>query len=961
MATIRRVYEKINLFFRIIFINKRYTLVAFIGLGISLALVAESLIFLYSFQYDAFNTYIRENPEEQITITPTNMINTYNREDTIVPELETIVDKALVSSGLEGTTAFRYWINRRAVVLPYTDYLNYNNTELVAVNYVGVPSFFFDILSPYIQNDGTLPLNSSEVLLLLRPDMLRNTNLSKGLNNVFTIYNPLNLAAGVEQGIPAAGATLNITGVIDVYELQESLNNSYEEKAFLTNLFSILAEDQLILSSYKSLMDFTHGLTGTPSQVAPDQSTFIGSIAFNLDEIDAFNLKNEIEKFIGFTEQIRSSIEDTEFTNEVHLDLNIIIILQDFVSEFEIFRILIIMFMIPMISMALSLTAYSSNLIKKRRKRQLGLLNMRGSSQAEIVVMLLVELVIFTAIAIVLAFILAYPYTFLILKSAAFLNFTGPTVIPRFFVLILEIVIIAGFIGSLLVNVGSIRNLSQLEKEEAFSEMREKKPFWERFYIDIFLLVVGIIAWVITWIQLKNVNVSIAFARLLGTPAPILVIIGTIMVVTRLFPIITKWLSKVTWKFHKLELLSIAFRSLGRRRSATMRSLVLVMLTFTMATVSIVIPDSYQGFDYENAAYTIGSDIVISNVALSDKVFRQNIEAVEGVEATTYVTWFSTAPITRGSVVYHFTFMGINTSEFGQVGYFDREYLDSDTMEIISKLDAPLESNVSLNIIMQHDQSSSFNVSEGDLFDIYIPKFSGSSDIDTKQAKIVDFYNFWPVVYVKKPTFGSIQFELSLVASSEHIFNLSGDSSDFYTQLFVKVKDGYATESVVQGIEEWTYGRKVDSIAERVTFSEGSLRSTVIFGALNSNFIASILILVFAMSIMMVIHTLERTNEVGIMKTIGISPRQLFSYFYTESFTVLLLGAFTGILLGVFASYMFMSIIAINSFIPPWEMVYSPLKLILTIVIMFGASILSSAIPGVISVRKEEAVMIKEI
>ena len=86
MSLISRGFEKINLFLRMIFVNKKYTLVAFIGLGISLSLISTSLIFLYSYQFNAFNKYVVDHPEEQITVTPNNMINSFGQEDTLIPD-----------------------------------------------------------------------------------------------------------------------------------------------------------------------------------------------------------------------------------------------------------------------------------------------------------------------------------------------------------------------------------------------------------------------------------------------------------------------------------------------------------------------------------------------------------------------------------------------------------------------------------------------------------------------------------------------------------------------------------------------------------------------------------------------------------------------------------------------------------------------------------------------------------
>ncbi len=960
MSLISRVFEKLNLFFRMIFINKKYTLVAFVGLGISLSLISTSLIFLYSYQFNAFNKYVVDHPEEQITISPNNMLNSFGQEDTLIPDLNSLVDTSISDSGLQGRVSYRGWYNRRAVVLPYEDRTHYNTTELLPLSMVGVPVEFFDILQPYLIEGGRMPASSNEIIILLRSEYFSTTNISVGEQNIFVISNPINIWASVWDGVPNGGVRMNVTGIINVYDLQNSLNNTSDSTTKISNLFSVIDTDEMILTFHKNVMDFTSGLTGMPSLVAPNKQTYVGSILFNLNEVNAFRINDDISNLIAFSEQLRTSIETTSLTNDVHIDLDLVVILQGFASEFEVFKIFTLLFMVPIISMALSLTAYSTNLVKKRRKRQLALLGQRGVSQFEILFMLFSETLLFTVIAIVISFIIAYPYSFLILKSDAFLSFQGEIITPQLYIFIIEIIIAIGFGGSLLVNFSNIWNLSKISAEEAFSETKTKKPFWERFYIDIFFLIVGIVAWIITFYQLRNTAVSSAFARVLGTPAPILIIVGTVLFISRLYPLITTWLSKISWKYTKLEMISISLRSLSRRRSASMRSLVLIMLTFTMAIISIVIPDTYQNFDYENAAYDIGSDIVISGVSMNDPSFQANIEAIEGVEDTTYVALLTYNPISRGSIIYSYSIVGINTSEFANVAFFEDEYLDDDLEETLTILAQPPELGSSANVLIQEDQVKAFNLTEGKNFNItYLP--SGSNVEYNYTVTTVGFYNYWPTLYKIAPEQGSTIFRLGMVTNLATIYALAMDSANVNVQLYVDVKDDYIVETVADDIRGKVFGRRIEDIDERVTISTGSLRAAVIYGSLNSNFIASIFILIFAMSLMMVIHSLERSNEVGILKAIGISPKQLFSFFFVESLTVIIVGAIVGTFLGMITSYMFMSIITINRFIPPWGMVFSPWKIIGTILVMLFASMLSSAIPGVLFSRRKEAQIMREL
>ncbi|MFW9924564.1 MAG: FtsX-like permease family protein, partial [Candidatus Thorarchaeota archaeon] len=900
MSFISRVTEKINLFFRMIFVNKKYTLVAFIGLGVSLSLVTTSLIFLYSYQYDAFNKYVREHPQKQIVITPGNMINSYGIEESLVPNLNSIVDNALSSSDLGGRIITRSWFSRRAVVVPFKNLNDYNNTNLFATSLVGVSAEYLNILEKYILPGGQLPSNINETLMMVRSDTISNSNFSRGAQNIFVITNPFNIWAGILLGIPAAGVPMNVTGLINVYDVQNDVNMTSDDRILINNLLSMLENDEMLITFHQNLMYFTSGLIGPPSLVAQNQQAYMGSILFNLNEIDAFRIDDEISKIISFSEELRSTIELTDYTNEVHIDLDIMIILQQFSTEFQIFKIFTLLFMIPIISMALSLTTYSSNLVKKRRKQQLALLAQRGASRGEMMLMLSIELLIFTIIAILISFIIAYPFSYLVLKSDGFLSFSGPAILPQLFIFIVEIILVAGFVVSILVNIGNIWNLSRLTQEEAFNERINKKPFWEKFYIDIFFLFIGITAWIITSIQLKNADVSVVFAQILGAPAPIVVIIGSILLMARLYPYLTKWLSKVSWKFTKLELASLSLKGLSRRRTGTMRSVVLVMLTFTMAVTSIIIPDTYMHFDYENAGYSLGADIVITGVTRSDVDFKETIENIEGVIGTTYVARLSYNPISRGSVTYYYTIIGVDINKFAEVAYFDKEYIDGNLKELLPLLETPLDSGVSANVFVHPEQTKAYDLAIGDDFNIYYPYWSGGRIVEKNYTvNTVGFYNFWPNLYHSEPDPTSTNFRVGLVTSISNIYSLTLDSSKVIMQMYVDVDDDYVVADVAAAVKEKAYGRRMENVDEEVTIAAGSLRASVLYGALNSNFLASLMILILAMAMMTVIHSFERANEVGIMKAIGISPRQLFAFFFTESFSVVVIGSLAGILLGL--------------------------------------------------------------
>ncbi|MHA1441960.1 MAG: hypothetical protein ACTSPK_08880, partial [Candidatus Heimdallarchaeota archaeon] len=77
--------EQLKIYMNLLQLNRRSTILSFLGLGLSLILISEGLIFTYSFQYGAFEEYTSVAPPKQVSALtdmlnfpelPSDMINT---------------------------------------------------------------------------------------------------------------------------------------------------------------------------------------------------------------------------------------------------------------------------------------------------------------------------------------------------------------------------------------------------------------------------------------------------------------------------------------------------------------------------------------------------------------------------------------------------------------------------------------------------------------------------------------------------------------------------------------------------------------------------------------------------------------------------------------------------------------------------------------------------------------------
>ena len=123
----------------------------------------------------------------------------------------------------------------------------------------------------------------------------------------------------------------------------------------------------------------------------------------------------------------------------------------------------------------------------------------------------------------------------------------------------------------------------------------------------------------------------------------------------------------------------------------------------------------------------------------------------------------------------------------------------------------------------------------------------------------------------------------------------SGSDQDGYGSIYVRVKNVEKMDGVIKELKE-EMGLNVFAIADQLKeIKQGFLILDGILGA-----IGTIALIVAGLGIVntMVMSILERTREIGIMKAIGGSEKQIMWIFFVEAGTIGFLGAIFGLILG---------------------------------------------------------------
>ena len=267
------------------------------------------------------------------------------------------------------------------------------------------------------------------------------------------------------------------------------------------------------------------------------------------------------------------------------------------------------------------------------------------------------------------------------------------------------------------------------------------------------------------------------------------------------------------------------------------RTIILMTLTFTLTVASMVVPDSYESFDIEDSYYNLGADIVVTGIDIQTPDFKNTILGFEGVEAATYVGILEIVNV-ESELTYNIRIMGVEMDNYSKVAFQEPEYTEGRGIDsLMSSI------NSTTDVIAQKDVVELLNLGNNKTFVMqhWIINEIGETEEAFYGVKIVDEFVYWPTLYDTKPSATSKLINIGLLCNISLPFLVATLPSDVEGMLLVKVKEGYSIGEVANSIQSNTF-RQTENIEDILIISEGTLKATVLFGALNTSFIISMLI-----------------------------------------------------------------------------------------------------------------------
>lgn len=634
--------------------------------------------------------------------------------------------------------------------------------------------------------------------------------------------------------------------------------------------------------------------------------------------------------------------------------------------------------LIPSLFLGAILALIAIWLSVNERRREIGLLKIKGAKSSQITTMLFIEAILAGLIAGSLGGLLGYGTSIYIIKiqwiDLAKL-YTPEEIIGHLIEGYIVIGIVMGSILGLLSVFVPARRAAKISVLEAIQEYSEELEAVEKIgKLVWFFMILGSYSILEIGLGLPVLRFFIMlltrggfffliFIALIFFPLEFISIyLGPFMFIyacSKLIGIYASRLSKFFSTLTKIfasELNYVAVRNFIRKKVRVARVIFLIALTLSFTVYYGIASATNENRMRIDTEISVGSDIQVyflSTVSYEALInLTKSITQIDGVENVCRIleTPLYTV-VTKGGENYIVKTIGIDEN------YFNVSFMKSAYLEDINIKDA--EKKLSSGEVI-----TSINLKR------YYGKTKNSSIILESEVNN-NYYSFVIAGFIKfAPGVNLFTFELQtpyspiVFISNKELIRLLNDTQGIYGRaLLIRVKSGYNTTAIVENISyklvNLGYNARVISLEKEFErrMSFGMQNLSIYF--VKIEFYMALLIAFIGMILIMAMSVYERRREFALLVTRGASFAQLAGTLVSEAFLIVFLGFGLGLLVSAIYSYGFLvsvsqvfSIGTLPYEFPPGYSIVIPTYLIYSIIFGFLAFVFASIIPLIMLLRK---------
>jgi ABC-type antimicrobial peptide transport system permease subunit len=393
---------------------------------------------------------------------------------------------------------------------------------------------------------------------------------------------------------------------------------------------------------------------------------------------------NDIPETLSQINLLRADLKDqsTSFNLETKLDQ----ILTSFSTRAQVVRITLYVLVVEVLFLAIYYVVMVASLSVQQVEGEFSTLSSRGASFKQLFEIQSTEAFLICVLALTIGPALAVLMVWSLTKSGPLANIAisdWHITFPSASWIMAGIGVVVCLTGMLL-PVGSTIKRSIVTYSRSISRT-DRPPWWQRIYLDVFILVVALILlWRLRFYgSLASSSGGSGRVDWLLILSPLVLLLSSATILLRIFPPLLRLFSRVV-TFGRGIATNLALWQTSRYPAHVVRLVLLLTLTMALGILTTGINATLDGSEYERALYASGSDI---RMAFTVTPSIQDINTIEGVNATSVVWRGIGSSTTRiHELIPSFDVLAIDPISFSHVSRYRDDYSDQPMGDLLGKL-----------------------------------------------------------------------------------------------------------------------------------------------------------------------------------------------------------------------------------------------------------------------------------
>ncbi len=600
---------------------------------------------------------------------------------------------------------------------------------------------------------------------------------------------------------------------------------------------------------------------------------------------------------------------------EYYIFNNLIHALEFYRTEIEILKYGFGISLLPVILLSCYFTSSIGQISLIVRRREIGLLKVKGFSSRQTFIMIILESVLVGLISGIIGAIIGYLSSIQIAKSILWENIAPAPkeVLNKLIFFYLGLSIMLGGVFTPVATIIPARRISKMRIGELLQEYLEKTEMekW-RPRLTLLLFILGVIktvemilgvsvAKILSSLNISATNIFLALLIVvLITADMVLVLLGPFFLIYGLSKMVSHYASKLTTPIKFLikpllgELSDIATKNFTRRASRTMKIIFLMSLILTLGIALIVFSSSFIQTSVEIEKIEMGSDIKATLVPSVNKTWLvDNISAIKGVNEVS-IYGELTLPVKLAD---KYVKVLIIDENYFNVITIKEEYLEGASVKDIHQK----FKNGENCCLISYYLSKEFELRFEDSIELNV--ITGALKALTLELTVMAVAKVLPgITYIDEPYYDEI-----VIVSYNYVKKFINLINIEFLRILIDVEDNANSTEIVQILNEKyleiRHATSIDQEVQQILHESIGIASPKFCYI---EFIFILLIAIFGLSLIVVVTTLERQREFGLLKVRGVSNKQILKMMLAESMLIIAVSFPLGILEGIAVAYGFL-------------------------------------------------------